>query len=325
MKWKKKTTDDGDEQTEWDIPYLVSWAVCAAVFVVFAVWVKSVDYSSLSRQVDLQKLSPRVLKIILPPKPKSAPAAPKSASATAKSRTPDRPGSENLAERINRARQSVQENVQQAQERVTKAAVLSILTGKGPKKPGRESSGKLKKAGFGDWDDLNKKLEGLEGLTRYDAKKGSQNREGLPATKGGEGAGATITDLVKGFENAKMGTLKKIGDLKVEKPEILTSGHQGGNRDQAQMSAFINQKQASVSMLYEERLKINPALEGKVTVIIVIEADGRVSTVRIVPGETTLKDPVFHNSLIGRIRNWVFPPTKGGAVEIKSPFVFRPV
>ncbi len=314
---------ESGSESGWDVAYLVSWLICISVFIAFIVWVKSVDYSMLSQQVDLQKLSPRVLKIILPPKSKTPDAAERKAKLAAEAKAKQSAPAD-LAVRIQKARESVQENMQQAQERVTKAAVLSILTGKGPSKKGGEAGGKLKKAGFGDWDDLNKRLETLEGLTRYDAKQGSQNRDGVRPSAT-EGSAATLTDLVRGFEDAKVGALKKIGDLKVEKPEILTSGHQGGNRDPAQMSAFINQRQASISMLYEERLKINPSMEGKVTLLIVIEADGRVSTVRVVPGETTLKDTAFHEALMRRIRNWRFPTTQGGAVEIKSPFVFRPV
>ena len=79
-----------------------------------------------------------------------------------------------------------------------------------------------------------------------------------------------------------------------------------------------------VSMLYEERLKINPALQGKLTVVLVIEEDGTVSSATVLRSETTLEDPDFQGELLRRIKRWIFPPSTGGPVEMKSPFLFRP-
>jgi TonB family protein len=90
------------------------------------------------------------------------------------------------------------------------------------------------------------------------------------------------------------------------------------------VASFIARKQAMVSLLYEERLKSNPSLEGKVTVIMVIEEDGVVSNVSIMRSESTLDDPDFTSELLRRIKRWVFPPSSGGPVEMKSPFLFKP-
>ena len=90
------------------------------------------------------------------------------------------------------------------------------------------------------------------------------------------------------------------------------------------MTENINKKQSLVTMMYEDRLKINPALEGKVTVIIEIEEDGTVSSATAVKSETTLDDSDFIGELLRKIKKWIFPPSTGGPVQMKSPFIFRP-
>jgi hypothetical protein len=169
----------------------------------------------------------------------------------------------------------------------------------------------------------------LEGLTKFDGKKGNINQDGRPPENSrGDNVGTTsgIDKLVKGFQNAKRSTLQKIGVAEFEKPELLerTSDKFTGKRSLQEVAAFINKKQSMVSMLYEERLKVNPALEGKVTVVIVIEEDGSVSSSTVLRNETTLDDPDFIDSLLRRIKRWIFPPSTGGPVQMKSPFVFRP-
>jgi TonB family protein len=134
-----------------------------------------------------------------------------------------------------------------------------------------------------------------------------------------------IDKMVKGFKNAKVSTLSRIGVMELEKPELLErNSRYTGDRSMADVGAFIGRKQPVVAMLYEERLKVNPALEGKVTVVLVIEEDGTISSATVLESETTLDDPDFLAGLLRRIRKWRLPPSTGGPVEMKSPFVFKP-
>jgi TonB family protein len=316
-----------------DIPAITSFTACLLLFILILVGIRSVDYSGLNKP-SLEDLSDRVSKIIMPLKPlgKEAPKveAAKKAAAKARSVPAGKPGDASAFARIERSRHTVSEQIVKVQERITKAAVLSILSGKGPGSAGKAvgRQGRSGGDGFAGFGDLDARLGNLEGLTKIDGKKGDFTQDGSPPprTKGEDVAATSgIDKLVKGFENAKSSAISKIGVTEVEKPEAMDrSAKFTGNRSATEVASFINKKQSMVSMLYEERLKSNPALEGKVTVIIVIEEDGTVSNVSILRSETTLDDPDFTAELLRRIKRWIFPPSGGGPVEMKSPFVFKP-
>lgn len=315
-----------------DVPAAASLLGCALLFLLILVGVRSVDYSSLEKP-SLEDLPDRVAKILMPLKPpgKAKPQAPV-AGARAQGNTKVTGGAgtdATAASRIERSRKTVSEQIVKVQERITKAAVLSILSGKGPGAAGAPVGRRPKGLGFSDWGDMDSKLGKLEGLTKFDAKKGLNNVEGsAPETtrEGPAAATAGIDKIVKGFQNAKMSAASKMGVAELEKPALLEGAAKyNGNRNLADIAAFISKKQAAVSMMYEEKLKVNPTLEGKITVRMVIEEDGTVSSADVLRGETTLDDTDFQSDLLRRIRRWVFPPSTGGPVEMKSPFIFKPV
>jgi hypothetical protein len=315
-----------------DIPSITSFTICILLFVLVVVGVKSVDYSELDK-TSLEDLSDRVAKIIMPLKPvgKPIPKASPIGNPGEKNRSSatSKVADASASARIERSRKTVSEQIGVVQERITKAAVLSILSGKGPGAQGRVVGRQPKGSGFAGFGDLESKLGSIEGLTKFDGKKGNFNQDGTPPqdTKG-ETIGATsgIDKLVKGFQNAKSSTLQKIGVAEFEKPELLGRGSDKytGKRSLQEVAAFISKKQSVVSMLYEERLKSNPALEGKVTVVLVIEEDGTISSATTLRNETTIDDPDFIADLLRRIKRWILPPSSGGPVQMKSPFVFKP-
>jgi periplasmic protein TonB len=313
-----------------DIPAITSFLVCVLLFVLVLVGVKSIDYSSLNK-TSLEDLPARVAKILMPLKPPGKKAdKPKGAQSPGPGRNAAATGAgdASAAARIERSRKTVNEQIGKVQERITKAAVLSILSGTGPAAQGRPTGRAGKPTGFADWGDLDDKLGKIEGLTKFDAKSGSVNRDGSAPERTLEDPGPAtsgIDKLVKGFQNAKRSSLTKIGTMELEKPELVQSATKyNGARNVQEIAAFISKKQSTVSMLYEERLKVNPSLEGKITVVLIIEEDGTVSSASILRSETTLDDSDFQSELLRRMKRWIFPPSTGGPVEMKSPFVFKP-
>ena len=316
-----------------DVPSITSFAACLLLFVLLLVGVRSVDYSELNKP-NLEDLSDRVSKIIMPLKPLGkddffkSEAEKKAAAAKPRPVPPKNPGDAKAFARIERSRHTASEQIVRVQERITKAAVLNILSGKGPGSAGKSvgRQGRSGGDGLAGLGDLDSRLGNLEGLTKFDGKKGDFNQDGAPPPRKGDDVATTgIDKMVKGFENAKSSVLSKIGVAEAEPIEQMDrSAKFTGNRSANEVAAFISKKQSMVSMLYEETLKSNPALEGKVTVIMVIEEDGTVSNVSVLRSETTLDDPDFTAELLRRIKRWIFPPSGGGPVEMKSPFVFKP-
>jgi hypothetical protein len=149
----------------------------------------------------------------------------------------------------------------------------------------------------------------LEGLTRFgDAPKSRADLSDEPEFAG-------VDKPLKGFDNAKRGALAKIGSAELDKPERLDKGRRYANaRNVQELHAVISRRQSAVRLLYEERLRTRPNLEGKVTLMLVIELQG----------ETTLDDADLLHEIVRTVRRWVFPAFTGGAVELKTPFVLKP-
>jgi TonB family protein len=316
-----------------DVPAVTSFTACLLLFILALVGIRNVDYSKLDKP-SLEQISERVARIIMPLKPPGKPIPKPEAPAGGVGR-PRGPagagkGDATALARIERSRATVAQQITQVQERITKAAVLSILSGKGPgttgRTVGRASGGKGGGDRFAGFGDLDARMGSIEGLTKYDGKKGDFNREGsAPARRKEEAEANGIDNVEKGFATAKANIGKKMGVANLETPTATDrSAKFTGNRSPSDVAAFIARKQATVSLLYEERLKSNPALEGKITVVMIIEEDGTISNVSVLRSETTLDDPDFTEELLRRIKRWIFPPSTGGPVEMKSPFVFRP-
>jgi TonB family protein len=204
-----------------------------------------------------------------------------------------------------------------------KTAALAILSGKGP---GGRSGNKGSNYAISSLKDIDAQLGKLDGVTQFESQATLSGSELSGLTKGLNAGTEHLGDLRQGFKEAQTSSAKKIGDLKIERPKLLAgSARKAGGRNLDKVAAQINKNQSQVRLLYEEALKLTPNLKGKVTVLIVIEATGKVLEASVVPSETTLMNAEFVEELLRRIRRWVFPPFTGDPIEINSPFVFNPL
>lgn len=70
---------------------------------------------------------------------------------------------------------------------------------------------------------------------------------------------------------------------------------------------------------YERRLKLNPALRGKITLRIQVNAAGTVEEASL--DVDTLSDPGVGQCALGAIKRWKFP--EGNEAEVVFPFLFK--
>jgi len=72
--------------------------------------------------------------------------------------------------------------------------------------------------------------------------------------------------------------------------------------------------------VYNEAIRRNPELRGRLLVRFRIDPSGRVQRAESV--EEDFRDPAFVNSVLEKIRSWTFEPTGGRAVDVLHPFIF---
>ena len=74
---------------------------------------------------------------------------------------------------------------------------------------------------------------------------------------------------------------------------------------------------------YEQALKRDPSVAGKLLVTLDIADTGEVSSVTVAP-RSTLKDPGMRECMVSHLKQLKFPAAGQGGTKVSYPFVFRP-
>lgn len=92
-----------------------------------------------------------------------------------------------------------------------------------------------------------------------------------------------------------------------------------GSLDKEVIRRVIRQHLGEVKQCYEDQLKKDPSLAGRVMARFTIGADGKVTESGI--EETSLKSPACEKCIADAVRGWEFPKPRGGKVVVSYPFV----
>ncbi|MBN2360373.1 MAG: AgmX/PglI C-terminal domain-containing protein [Deltaproteobacteria bacterium] len=131
------------------------------------------------------------------------------------------------------------------------------------------------------------------------------------------GIGAMATDGVGSVGvGSKSQTVVK-GQIKASVVEDVD-----GNLDPKQITAAIKSRLSGIKQCYEQALKRNPKLAGKIIATFVIDENGRVTETRI--DSDSLGDSSVASCIIGIIKRVRFPKPDSGTVQASFPFVFTP-
>ncbi len=105
-------------------------------------------------------------------------------------------------------------------------------------------------------------------------------------------------------------------------PEVSGASASLQERSQAAIQSVVNRESRRLKRLYEEWLKRDPTLTGRLTIKFVILPSGAVANVTVV--KSTTGNSEFDEMVIRYIKRWEFPAVEGaGAVEVVYPFVFE--
>ena len=77
-----------------------------------------------------------------------------------------------------------------------------------------------------------------------------------------------------------------------------------------------------IQFCFENELKKNPGLRGKLIVSLTVEPGGRVSAVSMV--EDSLRSSAVTGCVLAQMQSWKFPAIDAGTGTSNAPFVFTP-
>ena len=200
-----------------------------------------------------------------------------------------------------------------AADRVRGKGLLSVLGAKRAGKGGAiddvfsNSSGKSRS--------LSKAFTGIKGvdIASSDSKGGR---------RGGSAKGEDIG--IGGFEtkgrSGKVAALKKkekavSGSMKEQTPEV------DGALDRSKVDRVIKRKTPALKACYEQALKRNPGLKGKLIIRFEINTRGRTTSISF---GGSLKSGQVESCIKKRVKTWRFPRPDGGSVFVDYPIVFTP-
>ena len=197
-------------------------------------------------------------------------------------------------------------------EKVRQVGVLALLTAKGE----GEGSPLSELLGGGAVQNLDEILSGISGV-----KVAEKGEELKPLELGGGGIQKREADI--GALAARGGKEVKLEEKKVaavqskitaEEPEIS-----GGQLDEETVRKIALKNQVSLKYCFQKAQMRNPNLQGKIVVEIVIDGEGKVSSVSV--KESTIDDQEMVSCVLRMIKRWQFPAT-GSEITITFPLVF---
>jgi TonB family protein len=139
---------------------------------------------------------------------------------------------------------------------------------------------------------------------------------------GGQGGTASIGDLAtSGGGNVGYGAKSEVrvsGSVAAETAEIDSA-----EIDQGKLGAFVRARMGGIKACYENALKRNPNLKGKLTIRFTILETGGLSEITI--SVNSIGSPEVASCIVNTMRTWRTQFRPSGPVTVEYPFVFSPV
>ncbi|HSG05587.1 MAG TPA: AgmX/PglI C-terminal domain-containing protein [Nitrospiria bacterium] len=154
----------------------------------------------------------------------------------------------------------------------------------------------------------------------------SDLKKTLPSSGGTGISGRTksggIDKMLSGLlEAPEESVLKERKTAAVESPFQMKGTAGGVNlRSYESIAEVVESYKGSLHFIYNKALRTNPTLRGTVTIEFILAPSGGVLECRV--ASTTMDDPEFEEALVKRVLGWKFPAVEEGEVTITYPLVF---
>ncbi|MCA9726234.1 MAG: AgmX/PglI C-terminal domain-containing protein [Candidatus Eisenbacteria bacterium] len=96
----------------------------------------------------------------------------------------------------------------------------------------------------------------------------------------------------------------------------------GAYRSNASLLAVVRRYAPGIQYCYDNELKHDASLHGKMVLVLTVQASGEVSEVDL--AEDTVGSSRLRECVLAQVREWRFPAIQEGVVTFRTPFVFTP-
>lgn len=278
--------------------------------------------TELPKEVTLEEIPDRYAKLLIPERLPKPPPPPEEKKAEEKRAEEKKPVEEKKADEGKKASDSPEQVA--AKKAARTAAIAKAVQSKGLLKvlgalgPGTGSSAVADVFGTGGGiGDVASALSGAGGVAVANDPGAAGGRKG-----GGQGEAASIGDLAtSGGGKVGYGAKTEVrvsGSVAAEEAEVDSA-----DIDQGKLAAFVKARMGLIKACYENALKRNPSLKGKIAVRFTILETGGLADVA--PAQNTLGSPEVAACIVNTMRAWRTQFRPSGPVTVEYPFVFQPV
>jgi outer membrane biosynthesis protein TonB len=276
--------------------------------------------TDLPPEVTIEEIPDRYAKVLIPDRLPPPPPEKKEEARTAveekkvEEKKPDGKKTEKKAETSEQAAARKAARAAAVAKAVQSKGMLKVLGALGPGSGGGAVADVF--GAGGGMTDVATALSGAGGVAMATDPGAGGGRKG-----GGQGGAASIGDLAtSGGGAVAYGTkteVKVTGTVATEAAEIDSS-----DIDQGKLGAFVRARQGLIKACYENALKRNPTLKGKVVIRFTILETGGVADVSA--SQNTLGSPDVAVCIINTIRSWRTQFRPSGPVVVEYPFLLSP-
>ncbi len=272
-------------------------------------------HAPVREEVTLEEIPDRFAKLLIPERQPERPAPREERKAAPEVRKEEKKEEKKPAEE-DPARVAARKAARAAavQKAVQSKGILRVLGALGPGK-GNSAVADVFGSG-GGFGDVATALSGAGGVAVATDPAMAGGRKG-----GGQGGSASIGELATsggGGKKVGYGTKSEVrvsGSVAAEAAEIHS-----GDVDEGKLGSFVRARLSVIKACYENQLKRNPSLKGKLRIRFTILETGGLAEIAVL--ENTLGSAEVASCIVGAMRSWRTPFRPSGTVTVEYPFVF---
>ncbi len=292
--------------------------VLAISFLVHTGFYVALANTEIPKEVTLEEIPDRYAKLLIPerlPKPPQPEEKKVEAKVEQKQVEEKKPEGEKKRESPEQVAERKAARAAAVAKAVQSKGILKVLGALGPG-TGRGAVADVFGTG-GGIGDVATALSGAGGVAVANDPGAGGGRKG-----GGQGEAASIGDLAtSGGGKVGYGAKSEVrvsGSVAAEEAEVDSA-----DIDQGKLASFVKARMGLIKACYENGLKRNPKLKGKIAVRFTILETGALAD--IAAAVDNLGSPEVAACIVNTMRSWRTQFRPSGPVTVEYPFVFQPV